>query len=368
MRRRVYFNGKFYSANLNGVHRVADRLIREVDALVAADATLRRDYDFRLLAPVERSWTPQLSAVAIDEQPGGGSQKWEQLVAPSAARDGVLVNLCNLSPILHRRKITLIHDAQFFLYPGSYPLHFQLGYRLLTPLMARTSRQVLTISEFSREMLAKFHVSPRARTRVISNGADHILDGPADTAVVERLGLAGRPFVLLFGSTMAYKNISVVFAAFESARLKEVKLVVVGPGREALEAAGLRPPAQTVFAGRIADDGLRALYEHALCLAFPSLTEGFGLPPVEAMNCGCPTLAAPTGAIPEVCGEAALYADPHAPGRWIEGVLRLAGDPALRDRLVAMGRERAAGFTWARAGRELLDVIVQVAGGASGAR
>lgn len=361
MRRRVYFNGKFYSANLNGVHRVADRLIREVDALVAADPALRREYDLRLLIPSRRSWTPELAAATIEEQPRGDSQAWEQFTAPRRARDGVLVNLCNLSPVLHPNKITLIHDAQFFLYPDSYPLRFQLGYRLLTPLMARTSRQVLTISEFSREMLAKFRVSPRDRMQVINNGADHILDQPADAAVLGRLGLAAGRYVLLFGSAMAYKNNPVVFSAFEDPRLEGLELVVVGPGRADLEAAGLHPPARTLFAGRVDDAGLRALYGSALCLAFPSLTEGFGLPPVEAMYCGCPTVAAPRGAVPEVCGGAALYANPHAVDPWIDAILRLAQDSATRDRLVEEGRRRAGQFTWRRAGRELWDVIARVA-------
>lgn len=362
MRRKVYFNGKFYSAGLNGVHRVADRLIREVDALAGERPEIAARYDIRLLVPGGRAWSPDLSVISIDEQPGRPSQRWEQLRIAWAARDGLLINLCNLSPILHPNKVTLIHDAQFFLVPASYPLHFQLGYRALVPAMARTSRQVLTISDFSRDMLVRFGVAARDRIRVIENGADHILDQPARAAQVEAMDMGRRPYVLLFGSTLAYKNIKVVFEAFRGAALADFTLAVVGAGREELVAGGLDPPEGTRFLGRIDDGVLRALYERAHCLAFPSLTEGFGLPPVEAMLCGCPVVAAPAGAIPEVCGDAALYADPGDAGAWIAAVRRLADEPELRRRKIAEGETRAARFTWRRAGEALLAVIMELAG------
>jgi glycosyltransferase involved in cell wall biosynthesis len=361
MRRRVYFNGKFYSAQLNGVHRVADRLIREVDALLAADASLRERLDARLLAPARRSWSPELAAIRVEEQRKGHTQLWEQAVAPWRARDGLLVNLCNLSPILHFNKITLIHDAQFFLVPASYPIHFSLGYRLLTPLMARTSRQVVTISDFSRQMLDRFGVSASRRTRVIKNGVDHILEEPADLAGLERLGLAAGGYVLMFGSAMAYKNVAVVFEAMGRPEMQGLTLAVVGEDRATLERAGLRAPAGTVFVGRIDDGLLRALYERALCLAYPSLTEGFGLPPMEAMLCGCPAVAAPGGAIPEVCGEAVTYVDARDSGSWAGAVLALRDDAEARARRIAEGRQRALPFTWRRAGAELIETILAVA-------
>ena len=136
---------------------------------------------------------------------------------------------------------------------------------------------------------------------------------------------------------------------------------MIGPGRAELEAAGLHPPAGAIFAGRVADDMLRALYEQALCLAFPSRTEGFGLPPVEAALCGCPAVVAPAGAIPEVCGDAVLYAGVDAPGDWAEAIARYAGDPALRAAKIAAGRARAGRFRWVEAGRGLLAHIMRLA-------
>lgn len=351
----IYFNGKFYAGGMNGVHRVSDRLIREVDAILAAVPADARPAA-QLLIPTRRTWQPDLQAIELIEQPGADSQKWEQLTLPSRAADGVLVNLANLAPIRHPRKVMLIHDAQFLFPDSSYPWRQRIGYRLLVPRMARSSAAVLTVSDYSRQMLDLLGVAPRCDTAVLYNGADHVLEAPADPDALGRLGLAKGGYVLLFGSPKKYKNNRVVFDAFADGALAPLRLVIVGADRAALQAAGLTPPADAVFVGKCDDAALRALYTSAHALAFPSRTEGFGLPPVEAMLCGCPALVSPAGAIPEICRDAALYADVDAPESWRAALAALA-DPAVRASKIAAGHARAGTFTWAAAGRRLLDVI-----------
>ena len=253
----------------------------------------------------------------------------------------------------------MLHDAQFLRADSSYPWRQRLGYRLLTPLMARSSAKVLTVSAFSGRELGRGGVVDARGTQVLHNGADHILEVEADRAILDRLGIAEGGYALMFGSPKAYKNNAVVFAAFASGALNPLRLVVVGPPRAALEAGGLTPPADAVFAGPCDDAALRALYESAGALLFPSRTEGFGLPPVEAMLCGCPVIAAPCGAVPEVCGDAARYADPDDPVAWRNalGALRAGSRAAL----IAAGQARAARYTWARAGQALLDLICETA-------
>jgi glycosyltransferase involved in cell wall biosynthesis len=353
--RRVVFNGKFRARGLNGVHRVAARLIAEVDDLLATDPA-PDDPPCALIVPKGCVEGPPLAAIQLIEDDRPASQSWEQLRLPRLAAGGLLVNLANLAPLAHRPKLTLVHDAQFLRADSSYPWRQRMGYRLLTPLMARSSARVLTVSAFSADELARGGVTGVAGAEVLHNGADHILEVAPDAGALTRLGLAPRTYALIFGSPKAYKNNAVVFAAFAAGALAPLRLVVVGPPRAALEAAGLAPPRDAVFAGPCDDATLRALYEGAEALLFPSRTEGFGLPPVEAMLCGCPVVAAPCGAVPEICGDAVRYADPDDPAAW-----RAALGNLPREALAAAGYARAAQYTWARAGRNLLAVLRDLA-------
>ena len=356
--RRVVFNGKFRAGGLGGVHRVAARLIREVDAVLAY-RNCSGDPPFALVVPRGCAGGLDLAAIQVIEDDRPASQAWEQWRLPRLAAGGLLVNLANLAPVVHRPKVTLLHDAQFLRADSSYPWRQRLGYRLLTPLMARSSARVLTVSAFSAQELLRGGITGGREADVLHNGADHILEAPADPAVLARLGLAPRGYALLFGSPKAYKNNAVVFAAFAAGALAPLRLVVVGPPRAALEAAGLAPPPDAIFAGAADDAALRALYENAEALLFPSRTEGFGLPPVEAMLCGCPVIAAPCGAVPEICGDAVRYAAPDDPAAWRAALAELAATPRLP--LVLAGAAQARRYTWARAGQTLFALLCDLA-------
>lgn len=352
----IYINGKFYAGGLNGVHRVADRLVRELDAKLGSTSAPM----VTLLLPTRHagSWQPDLHNIhirALDEAP---SQAWEQRRLPMLAADGVLVNLANLAPLLHRRKITLIHDAQFLFPDSSYPWRQRMGYRLLAPRIAQSSATVLTVSDYSRRMLDVMGVSDASRTAVLYNGIDHVLEAPSDTRVLAQLGLSPRGYALMFGSPKAYKNNAVVFAAFAQGSLSAIPLVILGTTAQQLAAQRIAPPPGTIFAGQCDDAQLRALYAQARCLLCPSRTEGFGLPPLEAMLCGTPAIVAPAGALPEVCRDAALYADVDDPASWAQAIVALDPNSPLFARKVEEGRARAQQFTWARAGDELLGAIL----------
>lgn len=359
----VYINGKFYSGDFNGVHRVADLLVQKIDERLGVPGAPQ----VTLLLPVRgaRVRRPVLRNIAVRELDDAPSQRWEQCRLPALSADGVLVNLANLAPLRHRRKVTLIHDAQFLLPDSSYPPRQRLGYRLLMPRIARSSAAVLTVSHHSRRMLDIMGVSPASRTGVLGNGADHILSTAPDGAVLAAHGLAHRSYALMFGSAKAYKNNAAVFAAYARRAPGGVPLVVVGPTREALVSAGLSPPVGAIFVGPCEDAALRALYMGARCLLCPSRTEGFGLPPLEAMLCGTPVVVAPAGALPEVCRDAALYADVDDPASWAQAIAALDPAESLFARKVEAGLARARQFTWARAGSDLLDTILALSDHAS---
>ena len=229
----------------------------------------------------------------------------------------------------------------------------------MLPLLGRRNRGLLTVSCFSREELDHFGVAAAARIRVNHNGCDHVLRLVPDATKVESAGLAGRRYVVALANTQPHKNIAVLLEAFASPALADVTLALFGPARrEDFERCGLQVPPNVRFLGFVSDEQLAGLLREAAALAFPSTTEGFGLPPLEAMALGCPTVVAPCGALPEVCGDAALWADAHDPAQWVRQLRRLCEDAELGDALRRRGRAHAAQFTWQRAAHRLLETVL----------
>ena len=193
---------------------------------------------------------------------------------------------------------------------------------------------------------------------VVIGAAGQMAADTADPAIVARLGLAGSRFVLAVGSANPTKNFARLLTAFADVADPDLRLVIVGGGNEAVFAAEAATVTDRVVrAGRVDDAALTALYGAATALVFPSTYEGFGLPPLEAMACGCPVIASIAASIPEVCGDAAVYFDPYDPIAITAAIDRVAGDAQLRDQLTMLGRRRAAHFTWNRSATLLLDAI-----------
>lgn len=233
-----------------------------------------------------------------------------------------------------------------------------MAYRALLPVIGARARRVLTVSDFSRHSLAKHRVGRLDKIDVVHNGTDHILDTPGDGSVLDQYGLEPGGYVMVVGSAKGYKNIARVFEAMKPELPGGMRLVVAGgPGADAYAAKGWTPPDGTVFTGFVSDGALRALYSGAAVFAFPSLTEGFGLPPIEAMQCGTPVVAARAGAMPEVCGDAALFADPDDTEAWRNALIRVLTDPDLAADLKERGAARAHALSWENAGARLWSLI-----------
>jgi len=362
---KLTINGRFLSPGVqaSGVQRVARELLFALDDLLASDATLRGALSCRVLVP-DVSTPTKLALKAIHVESTGpwaraaGGNLWEQLMLPVRARNDMLVNLCNVGPWLHRNALTMMHDAQVWSSPASYSRAFRAWYRLLQPSLGRRHQAILTVSRFSREQLYSHGVAEASRIHVIPNGCDHVLRVQPDPALLQALGLAGRKYVVALSSTQAHKNIGVLLEAFESPALRDVLLVLFGSAdRGAFESGGRSLPANVRFAGRVNDEQLVGLLQAAAVFAFPSTTEGFGLPPMEAMALGCPVIVAPCGALPEVCGEAALRASPDAPSQWVQQILRLCEDSEYARMLRQRGLQQAYRFTWKNSAKILLQVI-----------
>jgi glycosyltransferase involved in cell wall biosynthesis len=299
-------------------------------------------------------------SITIAESSFGHGHLFDQCALPFSAPNGV-VSLGNFGPLASSKHVVCIHDANTFIVPESYSRKFGLIYRTLLPLIGRRARRVFTVSEFSARMLAQYGVASADKITVVPNGHEHVLRWDAeraDPAIFDRLK---RPYVLLLGSTARHKNISVVLACAAALDQAGIDIAVVGGGSSIFaEAQGAQGETNVHRFEALTDDDLAALYGRALCLAFPSITEGFGLPPLEAMVCGCPVISSNAASLPEVGGDAFVYVDPLKPQDWQQAILALAGDTDVRAAMIVRGRQQAKKFSWASGARKYLDALIRL--------
>jgi glycosyltransferase involved in cell wall biosynthesis len=266
----------------------------------------------------------------------------------------------NIPMLTGKRLVVTIHDL-FHLATLSelQGVHKRLYARLLFGAVARKAERVICVSEFTAGELARLTGMERARMRVIHNGVEPSWSG------VERVAPRdGRPYFLYVGNVKPHKNLARLVDAFAGvAGRVPHDLVIVGKregfitGDETVAGRAASLGERVRFTGFIDDCELACYFAGADCLVFPSLYEGFGLPPLEAMACGCPVLASRAASLPEVCADAALYCDPYSVPDIAEKLVLMAGDRPLREDLARRGRERAGHFSWDRAAQQTLAVL-----------
>ncbi|MFD2739618.1 glycosyltransferase family 4 protein [Sulfitobacter aestuarii] len=359
----LYINGRFLCQPLSGVQRYAGSLLDALDALLDADVALRaRLGAVQALHPPGPLRRPEWRHIALCEVAGAQGHVWEQVALLRRARHGLLLSLCNSGPLGHPRQVLALHDAHIWRQPESFAWRYRQWHRLLRPRLARRAARLLTVSRFSAGELGRCLDLSAEDFAIVGNGADH-LDHLADhPAALAQLDLPRAGFLLCVGNLSPNKNLVRLVAAHRLAGERLPELVIVGAAAPGVAHSALSAAPRLRLLGRVSDAVLRGLYARADGFVFPSLNEGFGIPPLEAMACGTPVLAARAGALPEVLGPAAHWCDPRDVNDMARALCDFcAMSQAQRRALVAKGRARAARFTWARAARALSAELLALA-------
>ena len=283
------------------------------------------------------------------------------------------------SPLTMCPTVVTIHDCIHLRFPQYLPNRGALLYaQLFLRRAAARARRVMTVSEASkRDILHYLHV-PAAKVEVIPNALDERFATPpaeADIARVRERYQLNTPFMLYAGNIKPHKNIDRLIEAFALLRRRGpdgVKLLIIGD--EISKYPNLRRLVHrhqlhqhVRFFGFVPDTTLAVLYRLAAAFVFPSLYEGFGLPPLEAMASGTPVISSNVSSLPEVVGNAAILIDPLDPQALADAMARVLGDGALRTELIRRGHERVAAFSWERSVARVREIYAEVARGA-GAR
>jgi len=359
MRPKFFVNGRYLSRPVTGVERFANGVLHTLDAIIPDEQI----DDWTILVPPGTPTVQSFSRLRVQASGRLKGHAWEQVDLLRASAGGVLINLCNSGPVLHRRQLTVIHDALVYRFPEGFSRAYRTLHRSLGRLLAKTSH-IATVSQFSKREIADVLSLSEDSIRVIPNAVDHLSDIRPDNSVLRRLNLETRPFFLFVGSPAPNKNLSTALNAFRDLGRADTAFVLVGAAAKAFSSVGnSAPPENCIRPGRLTDEEITALYRNAVALIFPSIYEGFGIPPLEAMSLGCPVIASDIPVLREVCGEAALYFEPKDAGSLRRAMEHLLSPATDRQSIEDAGKERAAQFSWRHSGERLLADAEDIAAG-----
>jgi glycosyltransferase involved in cell wall biosynthesis len=264
--------------------------------------------------------------------------------------------------------VVTLHDVLHHDLPGFVSRAETLYRRRAYDGSVRSADVVVASSEFSRGRIADLVGVPPERIEVVPLGIDTDRFAPeadGDAAALEPLGLP-ESFLIYPANLWPHKNHERLLEALARANAGGAELVLTGQGYGRLDdllarASSLGVAERVHHLGHVPSDMLPRLYRRARGMVFPSLYEGFGTPPLEAMACGLPVAASNRASLPEITGDAALLFDPESPEEIASAMEKLTSDGELRARLRAKGRERAAGYTWSAAARRHLEIYENAA-------
>ncbi len=276
----IYINGRFLTQKITGVQRYAIEVVKQLDK--------EENINFVILCPNEKLENKlELENIKIKNIGKLKGQAWEQISLPLyIIKSGKkkLLNLCNLAPILYPGYIT-IHDIGFKTHGEHLDWKFREWYKIVTKLNIKRYKHIFTVSNFSKnEIVENYKIKPEKIT-VTYNSAEHLKNVKPDQSILKKLNLEGQEFYFSLGSKSPHKNHKYIE---ELAKNNTDKIfVVTGNNNKIFKEDSENNIANMIYTGYLTDEEIVMLYKTCEAFIFPSLYEGFGIPPLEAMTVGC---------------------------------------------------------------------------------
>jgi len=311
-----------------------------------------------------RAWPDRFQLIDTGPWRRWPSYLWQQTRAIHRARADWYLSTFLLPPIVPCRAAVLIHDLSFRAHPGYFPLSIAAYMRVAVGLAVRRADLVVALSEFTRREIRRFYPAAVDKTVVVYPGVDSSFtvecDPGADRMALREYGIM-PPYILAVGNIHPRKNLGRLLEAYvqlQNRRADVPAMVWAGVERwgsdqlqQRARAAGVKMP------GRVAAQHLPAFYRQAAIMVYPSLYEGFGLPPLEAMACGTPVVTSDTTSLPEAVGDAAVRVDPLNVEELSDALERTLFDDTLRTQLRERGLIRSKQFGWERTAQYIADCL-----------
>ncbi|WP_279118024.1 glycosyltransferase family 4 protein [Fusobacterium varium] len=303
---KIIINGRFLTQNITGVQRFAHEIVNKLDKFMKKDEIV-------ILVPKNLLFK-NLKYENIEIKKIGflRGYLWEQLELPYYVwkTQGRLVNLCNTAPIINTG-IVIIHDISTKVNSKFYSKKFSIFYNILNKIITKTSIKILTVSEFSKKEIMKYYNINSSKIDIVYNAWQHMERIIEDRKILEKLRLKNKKFYLGVSSINPNKNFKYII---ELAKLYPEKIfVIVGKlNQKVFGNMNLEKIDNIVWAGYITDEELKALYKNTLGFIYPSFYEGFGIPPMEALACGCKKVyVSDTSCLPEIFEDSVIYLNPY---------------------------------------------------------
>lgn len=299
MNRTVYINARFLTQQITGVQQFAFEICRYLQC---------GDIEFTLLVPKGCEVPKPLSHLSHKVVGNNQGYVWEQIELPAFLKKQgtpLLLNFCNTAPLWYTNQWITIHDLAFMHHPEWFSKSFSRVYRFLIPRIAKRSKRVFTVSETIRQQLHSLLSVPLANIALLYNGIHHeLLHQERDTSH------SRKKYILTVSSINPRKNLQNLIQAFSQANLAGYELIVVGAKNAVFGKQTLAAPPNVRFVGYIPNNELALLYKEAALFASLSYDEGFGIPVLEALYCGCQVLLSDIPVYRECFGEVAEFTSP----------------------------------------------------------
>ena len=310
---KIIINGRFLTQNITGVQRFAHEIVKELDKVVKKNEAV-------ILAP-KNILFKELSYENIEIKKVGilKGHLWEQLELPyyTWKNKGRLLSLCNTAPIINTGIIT-IHDISYKVNPKFYLRKFSIFYSILNKIITKTSVKILTISEFSKKEIMKYYNINSSKIDIVHNAWQHMEKIKEDVKILEKLQLKNKEFYLGVSSINPNKNFKYII---ELAKLYPEKIFVIAGklNQKVFGGMNLEKLVNLVWIGYVTDEELKALYKNTSGFIYPSFYEGFGIPPLEALACGCKKVyVSNTSCLPEIFENSVIYLNPYVVEKILE--------------------------------------------------
>ncbi|OCK52653.1 hypothetical protein BA768_11075 [Chryseobacterium sp. CBo1] len=350
---KIVINARFLTQSITGVQRFAIEISRYLKKELGEDAVFVSPKN---IIHSEIAEELNVKILGINR-----FHLWEQIDLPLFLlknKSPLLLNLCNTAPLFYRNNIVTIHDIAFEIFPQAYSKEFLLLYKYLLPSIARSSKKIITVSNFSKSEIIRLYNISVDKIMVVNNAVNKSF------CAVQNEELKKEQYFLTVSSLNYRKNLKLVLNAFNilSQTDEEIRLYIVGDingksfSRYNLEE--FKSNTKISFLGRLSDVRLMEYYTNTIAFIYPSLYEGFGIPPLEAQKCEAPVIVSDIPCFHEVFYDSVLYTNTENHYE-LKDKMNLFRDENYRALYIKKGSQNHIKYSWEKSGSEVLKIILK---------